>query len=641
MNNPGDRATRILRRQHWLQWFLTLLSTVALGACLLPFIRSQPETVHAYFNALSNWQRIFFGFALYVVFVFLTFKLFSPRLSHLRYARSQPPIWLACLLGICCVAALDLKIGLSPRGYKATFWDWLGFGGAVVLVAAYRWLTDSSRASPQKPRQSVRDNATPLFDDWPSLEAWLRADAPAEHDFLGGHAVAQRLKEMLDNGTRSIGLVGPFGAGKTSIVKWLVEMVENDQAKTKPVLFISSHSCWGFENSSSAIHTMLADGIQQVGRSIDTFHISSLPEAYRHTFSAGGEWIENVSKLIFRQRDPISQFHSLSDLLDDMSARLVFIVEDLDRNASRSCDIQEVLAFLQQLKHFPRFSFILTGGLTSSRIIDFATLCDHIEYLRSVDAQDASAMVQLVRQHCVDRSVFPHVAISEPSREHRWGLLLRDLEEFSLPQAVARLLNTPRALRHALGRTFTAWHSLYGEIDWDHLLTINVLRFGAPECFLFLLRRWDRLSAPPSSVTSPGLHRRDQISQNVVNDWAQTIQNVEWNPAAALVVMDFILPATKSWLLNSPSTWKDPEPLQGVQHERYLRRAVNDVCDPSDVRDQVVVRDMQSWFESPSIDSDLVKGICSNQAIATHGNISPSVFLRINRSEFCYSVNTC
>ena len=74
--------------------------------------------------------------------------------------------------------------------------------------------------------------------------------------------------------------------------------------------------------------------------------------------------------------------------------------------------------------------------------------------------------------------------------------MMRDYEEMSLPQAVASLLDTPRSLRHALGRTFSAWQTLCGEIDFDHLLAVNVLRFGAPACFLFLVRRWDRLIPP-------------------------------------------------------------------------------------------------------------------------------------------------
>ena len=612
MSTPGNQATRILRRLHWLQWFVTILITVASGAYLLPFLRSQPETVHAYFQSLWNWQRISFVFALCVVFAFIIFKLFSPRLSHLRYVGSQPPIWLACLLGICCVAALDLTLGVSPRGYKGSFRDWLGIGGAIILVAVYRWLTDSSKRPPKTPVQTVRDDAPLSPDDWPSLEAWLRSDAPAEHDFLGNRAVARRLKEMIENGTRSIGIVGQFGAGKTSIVKWFAEMVETDRARIKQSLFISFHSCWGFENSASAIHTMLANAIQQVGQSIDTFHISSLPETYRQTFSAGGQWIDNVSKLIFGQRDPISQFRSLSDLLVDVNARLVFVVEDLDRNTSRSFDIQEVLAFLQQLKDFPRLSFVLTGGLASSRSIDYAKLRDHIEYLKVVDSRVVSALVQRVRQRCFDISVFPQTAISGRDRGHQWdalsGLLLRDLEEFPLPQAVARLLNTPRALRHSLGRTYDAWHSLHGEIDWDDLLSVNVLRFGAPECFLFLLRRWDRVRDSQSLG-------RDPIRQSVANDWSQTVQNVEWNPGTALAVMDFILPAARGWLVDSATNpWNDPEPVQGVRHERYWRRAINDACDPSDIRDQVLIRDIQQWIGLPSVESELVRGICSSQA---------------------------
>jgi hypothetical protein len=56
-------------------------------------------------------------------------------------------------------------------------------------------------------------------------------------------------------------------------------------------------------------------------------------------------------------------------------------------------------------------------------------------------------------------------------------MLMQDYEEFSLPQAVASLLNTPRSLRHALSRTFFAWHTLHGEIDFNHLLAVNILRF--------------------------------------------------------------------------------------------------------------------------------------------------------------------
>jgi hypothetical protein len=97
--------------------------------------------------------------------------------------------------------------------------------------------------------------------------------------------------------------------------------------------------------------------------------------------------------LLFVRRDPIDQFNRLSALLGSVNVRLVFVVEDLDRNDSRTFDIQEVQAFLQQLKDFPNLAFVLTGSVSSSRRIDFAKLCDHIEYLKSIDSRVAADMV--------------------------------------------------------------------------------------------------------------------------------------------------------------------------------------------------------------------------------------------------------
>jgi hypothetical protein len=344
------------------------------------------------------------------------------------------------------LSVVDLLVGLSPNHYTASAGEWLGYGlGSLVFVYGYRRLSQPSElaeAATGDPRQ------TDSIDDWRILENWLHFDAPADIDFLGNHAVAQRLKRRLEFGTQSIGIVGPFGAGKTSIVKWLAELVNADDNK-KPRLLISEHSCWKFETSASSIHAMLADAIGKVERFIDTFYVSSLPESYRQTFSSGGEWLNTLSKMVFGQRDPIDQFDRLSAMLGDVHSRLVFVVEDLDRNDSRTFDIQEVQAFLQQLKDFPNLSFVLTGGLSASGRIDFAKLCDHIEYVKSVDERVAAEMVQRVCERCLDTSSFPHDTLAESDRKYLWnplaGQMLRDLEEMSLLQAVANLLRTPRA----------------------------------------------------------------------------------------------------------------------------------------------------------------------------------------------------
>jgi hypothetical protein len=613
----GNTAERKLIIQQWIHCLLNLVIVVGVGAFLIPFIRANPKSVHDFAGELTAWQRVLLTFLLCVLVAHFMFKLFSPRVCHLLHVKRHPPTWLAWIVGLLVLAILDLSIGLSPSHYTASILEWAIYGlASVAVVWFYRWLTGpadpvvSKGAAPQTGK-------TPPTNDWKSMEEWLQSDAPAEYDFLGNYATALRLKNLLEQGTRSVGIVGPFGSGKTSIIKWLCELVSADTDPKKTRLVISEQSCWSFETSASSIHAMLADAIEKVEHLIDTFYVTSLPESYRQTFSSGGQWLDNVSKLLFGKQDPIDQFSRLSALLGNVNVRLVFVVEDLDRNDSRTFDIQEVQAFLQQLKDFSNLSFVLTGGLSSSQKIDFAKLCDHIEYLKSVDPRVAADMVQCVCERCFDAAVFPQEVLGGPDRQHVWNplthVLMHDLEEMSLPQAVASLLNTPRSLRHALGRTYTAWRELCGEIDWNHLLAVNVLRFAAPECFLFLVRRWDRLHSPPTSDPMYGRERLAQIRQSVANDWNQTIQNVEWSPTAARVVMEFILPASESWLADTSRSGSTGDAAQGVQYERYWRRAVNEAIDPQDVRDQVVIRDLRKWLESPSIDSELIVQICKSE----------------------------
>ena len=601
---------------HWNHAGLTFLLTVLAGGVLLPLVRSYPRAAHDFIIGLSDWLRIGFIFFLSTLFALTMFKLLSPRLGHLRHWKSHPPAWLAALLGLILVAVLDISDWIYPEGYRATVWEWLGYGGGSVLIAGWycdtwqeatKWFRKSNEPTTE---ETLRLKLWNIADaSWEDIQEWLRSDAPAHYDFLGNRSVADRLAMLLISGTRSVGVIGPFGAGKTSLVHWIVEKIDRSTSPSKR-FFVCHHSCWGFEDSASAIHTMLAVAVVKIGAEIDTFQVDSLPESYRQTFSAGGDWINSISKLILKTPDPLDQFERLSRLLGDLNARLIFIVEDLDRNETRSFEIQEVLAFLERLKPYGNFSFVLTGGLFSSNDIDFAKLCDHIENLRSINPQHSSALVLQLRQRCLDPNVFPHIPLGDTDQQDKWNplteLLMRDYEELSFSQAVASLLNTPRSLRHTLGRTLSSWRMLCGEIDFDQLLAVNVLRFGAPECFLFLVRRWDRLHSPPSERPQFGKDRVDRIRKAVSDDWNQTILNVEWSPTAALKIVESILPATEYWLGSDARFDYLRGTTQGVTQERYWLRAVNDAIADDDVRDQEILGDIHRWLASPSIDAELI-----------------------------------
>jgi hypothetical protein len=619
MKNFVNSITCLKPPKPWVNWSLHFVCTLACGIFLVPFFRTHPIWLHEFAFEMANWQRILLVVFSCVLTAHFAFKLLSPRISHLKHFGNHPPAWSAWMLSLLALCIGDLTIGLSPETYNASSYEWIAYGlGTIFSVGLIRHFTTSCEALRRKSAPTELDQNWENWN-WEDIEIWLESDATTEYDIIGNLSVAQRLKDLLLQGVRSIGIVGPFGSGKSCIVKWLVDLENSDKNAT--TLLFSEHSCWGFESSASSIEEMLTDAIKKVERKVDTFGVNSLPESYRQTFSAGNSWLDSISSLLFAKSNPIEQFQQLSEILVNMNLRLVFIVEDLDRNDSSSFDGEEVLAFLQQIKEHQNISFVLTGGLSSTKNIDFAKLCDHIEHLKPLQELSVSKLIQRVRAHCLDESIFPHTNLSDLQQGNPWhpyhGLMMRGMVEHSQLQATALLLKTPRNLRLALARTYLTWSSLPGEIDWDHLFALNALRFSASECYQFLLRRWDRLHSNPPDDPSNQQRRSAYLRNSLIKDWERTIEKVEWSPSAALTLMKFILPSSETWLVpNAETPYFSSPPSQGVQIDKYWYRALNEACDSADVRDQTVVKDTLQWLKDPSIDSELVAGICTIKGYA-------------------------
>jgi hypothetical protein len=545
----------------------------------------------------------------------MLFKLLSPRLSHLRYfvAIRHPPMWAAWVVAAVILCAIDLTTGLGPSDFRPAMWEWLLYGGgSALLVALCRHLTRAPEQRAAAVSPSAVSSVEELIGDWTTLERWLQSERPAEDDLIGSRRIARRLAEYLTENGGTVGLVGPFGSGKTSVVAWLKEEINRVRKPGQPEIWFAEQSCWGFEDSASAVEQVLRRAMEAVGRNADCFSLRSLPEAYRKTFSAGGDWLRTLADLVLGSTDPLEQFRHLSDVLESVGARLVLAIEDLDRTTSSRFDRQEVLALLQRLRaSAARVSFVLATGQTSARDIDFAKLCDHIEILQEFDAAQVSSLIEAVRNRCLNG--FPHVATAgdeNPWNRKRYMLLSR-FDVVTLPDAAAHLLRTPRALKHALRRTYRAWRVLYGEVDLDHLLAVNVLRSGAQEAFDFLLRYWDQLHDDPGTWQSD----RDQlgrIRKRLTEEWQRVTTEVEWDLRAGMAILVHLLPSVQEYLTERQMIHNNTR-LQGIGHHRYWLRIVNEEIDPDHVRDQTVLRDIAEWQLSRSMAPRLIDGLYANE----------------------------
>lgn len=618
---PRDKATKRSliavienpNQAHWLGHFVFALVGLSIA---ISYFRVYPEAVHKFcLDHLNPWQKSLLIIAASTCAIAFSFRLLSPRLRHLSWPMVHPPIWLAWLIAvlILCVADLSTFGENGSRlfnGYEATTSDWaLYFCFPLSLVAVWHWVLSDGKDSEDLPIPQL----TPLADaNWERVEEWLRTEGCPVNDGLGHLTFAEKLADRLLQESRSIGLIGGFGAGKSTIIAWMQAIIDTridkDQAKKKEHVFWVSQSCWGFESSSLAIQQILRAGIAEVEKKVDTFYIRSLPESYRQTFAAGGDWLSAIVDLIMGRRDSFEQFEQLSDLLEKTNSRLILIVEDLDRNETQNFSIQDVCAFLYRLRQHDRLQFVLAADTRSASKIDFRKLTDHIEYVPVVGIPELHSL--LTRVHREDmKNVHPSRIQDTTEQLSEFSALSTDmLHEFSLQpiaRAVVELLRTPRALRLALRRTHFVWiEQLSGEVNWVELFLVNVMRVAAPEAFGFLFEFRNRFTLDKDK-------RKSRAGREyLLAQWKARIRGCDWSPEAAEVVIVHLFPEAGIVFYGNRGASHSRD--QSVKSDRYWKRVCNERIPTSEIADRMVLKDIEVWMSSRSPDSKLVKQLVSS-----------------------------
>ena len=636
------KAFRTPTGQRWLFLIVTFFLVTGIGAVLLRVLRQHPEPVHNYLKSGPEWLRWIVAFLSTLGVAFLVFRLLNPKWAHKRFFWSFPPGWVAWIAALLVIAVIDLGGGLGADGYQASFWEWVIYPtGAIALIAFHRWLTADDDALEKKQQGQVEEkqgesraaNAITLEtlpDNWNVFEKWLKDDSPADEDFIGNKQVALRLASHLITRGGTVGLVGPFGSGKTSIVEWLkkhVDEVQHTKYPDDPEVWFCEVSCWGFEDTSAAITKILSEAIKTVGENVDCFSIRHLPETYRKTFSAAGDWVRTLFDIILGSSDPLVQFHSLSDILAAVDARLVIIIEDLDRTSSSKFDQKEMAALLYRLKRTDHVSFVLAAGRASSGGIDFAKLCGTIELVRSFEPEQIATVIGALREYCRTRFKHQQSYSTESPWNRRFHLFAMYHPEYITPgQAAARLLNTPRGLKQSLSHTYRAWEALNGEIDLDHLLAVNILRHAAPEAFDFLLRNREKFNEEPGK-SFDGKDHMPELRARYQAEWTKAVEGVEWDTEAAFALISFLLPNSGCYVREGKS--HHPKAVQGVSYKWYWERAVNLWIDPDRPRDQVVMGNISEWLERKNPEAPLIAGLSKDNAyVRVFGHFAGFAFMR-------------
>jgi hypothetical protein len=498
------------------------------------------------------------GLALSVALLFAVCAALRTRtVWPTRTLFAYPPSSLAALIGFAVAALYWLVVprawsSVEPAAFAESAPAILTRVSTLLLLAAVGIsLIHPVRRAKKSKRQPAAATPTPpgaLAASPPDLRDWLATDAPiteARADAFGLHEIATRIVGRLVATPAiaqlpSLAIVGALGSGKTSLCNLVQAQLQQGGAlRIRVVRF----SAWPFETTAALIAGILESVTGVLSREVGTPLLQSLPRDYVDAIEGVARGWGPVLRAFNTQPTATATLRKIDDVTEVLGIKVVLWIEDLERfgagaEAQESSGTRErlapVRALLHQLQELRNVSVAVacTSNLSG---FDLEKLARHIEVLKPLDSQTTMTTLDAFRTVSLSeakRTGRPDWRGKAPPHGHDLRPAARSadpveaafrsigkLPEAQWPGALALLCSTPRTLKQALRDCADFWDEYAGEIDFDHLLTISLLRFGQPAAFGVLFSLADRLrqSQKPSGPHAVQNNPWDELSARLLD----------------------------------------------------------------------------------------------------------------------------
>lgn len=406
----------------------------------------------------------------------------------------------------------------------------------------------------------------------------------AAEDRYGQKHIAERTANLLVE-THSwessvvFGLVGPWGAGKSSVISMTVETLNKTDSDWKVVRF-TPWATGDIDGMLSEFYAAIASALPEErfanfkSRLAKVVELSA-PAAdripYVGLFAEGG--LNLFRDRLLSKRPWAQAFKDASDELVKLRTPLVVIADDVDRLQG-----DELLNFLKLVRlvgRFPGISYLLaydeqsllrtitsaaTGGSEPGAARDF--LEKFVQYPIYLPPLLSG---QALRE--IDRVLDEALA----SSSHAIGA--GDHRLANMAETWAHLLNTPRAIKR-FGAQFRMVAPLHApsEIDIVDLILLTLLRMHLPAVYERLPRERQHLARQRSSGFS--------IQPNTPFDWTSVLGELsdKRQVESAKAILILLFPATQSAGGSTPIRPRVSHPLY---FDRYFQQSIpeDDVSD--------------------------------------------------------------
>ena len=447
-------------------------------------------------------KYIFGGFVCVISILLLLYQQCVKGRTRYRSCKTIAHIILGVVVLLICDAGFRIIIFPETPTEIGGWYPWGALLGALFLTVFLILV----RLSPQKKKQLTQDTSHVLSDleteSIGNILKWVNDDRPIDNlsrDYFHFHPIAKRISEefkkrMDKNENFVVGLLGPFGAGKSSIANLVDQYLISDKT------IFTAISCWGFEKSETALREMLEKIIEKLDeKGIETEEIHRIPDNYISALKKTNTLVGSFLDFFLENpnRTPETVLKKLETLLSDNKIQMLLVVEDFDRNENKSFDMAEFLASLMWLKKLKNVFLIISGQpFGEAHNVDYHKLCDRIEVLPSINSGTASIIFEkLAHYHTMEQ--YPEdipLAVS-----HFTDLSSDDCDpsfsSFGWEFFVV-FLKQPRVFKHVIRDLHAAWERLHGECSYIELMAFSILKHGAPRVFGFIRNNIHLLKNP-------------------------------------------------------------------------------------------------------------------------------------------------
>ncbi|OGV32845.1 MAG: hypothetical protein A2020_08020 [Lentisphaerae bacterium GWF2_45_14] len=395
--------------------------------------------------------------------------------------------------------------------------------------------------------------------------------------------VAEKIARYIQDPKGNIALVGSFGSGKTTILEWV-----EDELKKEPytICWIDS---WGRKKDGFVKH-ILSEGLKSLKNRFDVLSFSGLPQEYSEALSDVG-FFGKLFGLSTKSTSAEDVILSLDNALGVMGGRLIYFIEDVDRNKESDLLTVELPAFLDRIKNTKNIRFVIAIDTEIPHAPWLQRITSYTERLLAPKSEFRRELNEFRSKKNVETD---GVIIFQEEDDFISSFYLAASKQSPPSDILPELFPNIRQFKAIWEQMTSDWNNLRGEVVFDELLVINTIKNIYPSVFDYIDSNIQMIQNMSSSFGDSGfdeeqkkrLKNAKQELNKIIGDANGRVQDSFHN------LIDFLFPSWNSEMAGHVY----PQGVRNNKYTNYWKRIKRGCLEKDELPDQEVLKAIQDFI---------------------------------------------